>query len=195
MPYQNIRSLIHICRKLAASLRHIFTASLLQTCFSYAKFFSGALFWHTMCAASMQRTVVAHCSGTQCAPQVCSTQFPHTALAHNVCRKYAVHSCRALFWHTMCAASLRRTVIAHYSGTQCVPQVCGTQLLCTVLFCPLVQAWFSNIIWIFPNSIHTCIIEIKYWSEQTQASLFVWKMAPSHVLLSTEHNIPNSYTL
>ena len=122
-----------ICRKLAAGLRLIFAAHLPQTRFSYANYFSGALFWHTMCAASMQRTVVAHCSGTQCAPQVCSTQLPHTVLAHNVCRKYAAHSCRALFWHTMCAASLQRTVVAHYS---CVPQVCGAQLPCTALFCP-----------------------------------------------------------
>ena len=122
-----------ICRKLAARLRLIFAARLPQTRFSYANYFSGALFWHTMCAASMQHTVVAHCSGTQCAPQVCSAQLPHTVLAHNVCRKYAAHSCRALFWHTMCAASLRRTVVAHYS---CVPQVCGAQLPCTALFCP-----------------------------------------------------------
>ena len=88
-----------------------------------------------MCAASMQRTVVAHCSGTQCAPQVCSAQLPHTVLAHNVRRKYAAHSCRTLFWHTMCAVqvSLQRTVVAHYS---CVPQLCGAQLPCTALFCP-----------------------------------------------------------
>ena len=109
-----------------------FAARLPQTRFSYANYFSDALFWHTMCAASM-RSVVAHCSGTQCAPQFCSAQLPHTVLAHNVCRKYAAHSCRALFWHTMCAASLRRTVVAHYS---CVPQLCGAQLPCTVLFCP-----------------------------------------------------------
>ena len=107
-----------ICRKLAARLRLIFAARLPQTRFSYANYFSGALFWHTMCALSMQRTVVAHCSGTQCAPQVCSAQLPHTVLAHNVCRKYAAHSCRALFWHTMCAASLQRTDVTHYS---CVP--------------------------------------------------------------------------
>ena len=75
------------CSKLAASLRLIVAASLLQTGFSYANFFSGALFWHTICAASMQRTVVAHCSGTQCAPQVCSTQLPRTVPAHNVRRK------------------------------------------------------------------------------------------------------------
>ena len=112
-PYQNIRSLVHICSKLAASLRHIVTASLLQTRFSYANFFSCALFWPTMCAASMQRTVVAHCTGTQCAPQVCSAQLSRTVLAHNVRRKYAAHSCRALFWHTMCAASLQHTVVAH----------------------------------------------------------------------------------
>ena len=132
-PYQNIRSLVYISRKLAARLRLIFAARLPQTRFSYANYFSGALFWHTMCAASMQRTVVAHCSGTQCAPQVCGAQLPRTVLAHNVCRKYAVHSCRALFWHTMCAASLQRTVVAHYS---CVPQLCGAQLPCTALFCP-----------------------------------------------------------
>ena len=108
-----------ICRKLAASLRLIFAARLPQTRFSYANYFSGALFWHTMCAASMQRTVVAHCSGTQSAPQVCSAQLPHTVLAHNVRRKYAAHSCRALFWHTMCAVqvSLQRTVAAHCTGT------------------------------------------------------------------------------
>ena len=122
-----------ICRKLAARLRLIFAARLPQTRFSYANFFSGALFWPTMCAARMLRTVVAHCSGTQYAPQVCSAQLRRTVLAHNVRRKYAAHSSRALFWHTMCAASLQRTVIAHYS---CVPQVCGAQLPCTALFCP-----------------------------------------------------------
>ena len=117
-----------ICRKLAARLRLIFAARLPQTRFSYANYFSGALFWHTMCAASMQHTVVAHCSGTQCAPQVCSAQLPHTVLAHNVCRKYgsaqlsrtilahnvrrkfAAHCCRTLF---LCASSLRRTVAVH----------------------------------------------------------------------------------
>ena len=88
-----------------------------------------------MCAASMQCTVVAHCSGTQCAPQVCSAQLPHTVLAHNVRRKYAAHSCRALFWHTMCAVqvSLQRTVAAHCTGTQCAPQVCSAQLSRTIL--------------------------------------------------------------
>ena len=88
-----------------------------------------------MCAASMQCTVVAHCSGTQCAPQVCSAQLPHTVLAHNVRRKYAAHSCRALFWHTMCAVqvSLQRTVAAHCTGTQCAPQVCSAQLSRTFL--------------------------------------------------------------
>ena len=122
-----------ICRKLAARLRLIFAARLPQTRFSYANFFSGALFWPTMCAARMQRTVVAHCSGTQCAPQVCGAQLSRTILAHNVRRKYAAHSCRALLWHTMCAASLQRTVVAHYF---CVPQLCGAQLPCTGLFCP-----------------------------------------------------------
>ena len=55
-----------------------------------------ALYWHTMCAASMQRTVVAHYSGTMCAvqvslqrtvvahyscvPQLCGAQLPCTAL-------------------------------------------------------------------------------------------------------------------
>ena len=88
-----------------------------------------------MCAASMQCTVVAHCSGTQCAPQVCSAQLPHNVLAHNVRRKYAAHSCRALFWHTMCAVqvSLQRTVAAHCTGTQCAPQVCSAQLSRTIL--------------------------------------------------------------
>ena len=71
LPYQNIRSLVHICRKLAASLRLIVAASLLQTRFSYANFFSGALFWPTMCGA----------------------QLPHTII---VCHKFAAHSCRAL---------------------------------------------------------------------------------------------------
>ena len=104
-----------ICRKLAARLRLIVAARLPQTRFSYANFFSGALFWHTMCATSMQRTVVAHCSGTQCAPQVCSAQLSRTVLVHNVRRKSAAHNCRALFWYTMCAASLRRTVVVHCS--------------------------------------------------------------------------------
>ena len=42
------------------------------------------LFWHTMCATSWQRTVVAHCSGTECAPQVYSAQLSRTALAHDM---------------------------------------------------------------------------------------------------------------
>ena len=125
IPYPKIRSLVHICRKLAASLRHTVAASLLQTRFSYANYFSGALLWPTMCAASMQRTVVAHCFCTQCAPQICSAQLSRTVLAHNVRRKFAAHSCRALFWHTMCAASLQRTVVAHCSGTQ---YMCATSL-------------------------------------------------------------------
>ena len=138
-PYQNIRSLVYISRKYAANLQHVcglyLRRVLPQTRFSYANYFSGALFWHTMCAASMQCTVVAHCSGTQCAPQVCSAQLPHTVLAHNVRRKYAAHSCRALFWHTMCAVqvSLQRTVAAHCTGTQCAPQVCSAQLSRTFL--------------------------------------------------------------
>ena len=117
------------CSKLAASLRLIVAASLLQTRFSYANFFSGALFWptmcaasmpahscsalfwHTMCAASLRRTVAAHCTGTQCVPEECSAQLSRTILAYNV----------------------RRTVAAHYS---CVPQLCGAQLPCTSLFCP-----------------------------------------------------------
>ena len=103
------------CSKRAASLQHTVAASLLQTRFSYANYFSGALFWHTICAASLQRTIVAHCSGTQCAPQVCSTQLSRTVLVHNVRRKFAVHSCCALF---------------------CVPQVCGAQVPCTALFRP-----------------------------------------------------------
>ena len=56
----------------------------------------------------LRRTIVAHCSGTQCAPQVCivahcsGTQFcgaqlSRTVLVHNVHRKFAAHSCRALF--------------------------------------------------------------------------------------------------
>ena len=75
--YQNIRSLVHICRKLAASLQHTVVASLPQTCFSYANYFSGTLFWHTMCAASLQCTVVVH---YYCVPEVCGTQLPCTAL-------------------------------------------------------------------------------------------------------------------
>ena len=89
----------------------------------YAVHSCRALFWHTMCATSLQRTVAAHCTGTQCAPQVCGAQLSRTILAHNVRRtgKFAAHSCRALYWHTMCAASMQRTVVAHYSGTQCAP--------------------------------------------------------------------------
>ena len=104
-----------ICRKLAARLRLIVAARLPQTRFSYANYFSGALFWHTMCATSMQRTVVAHCSDTQWAPQVCGAQLSRTVLVHNVRRKFAAHNCRALFWYTMCAASLLRTVVVHCS--------------------------------------------------------------------------------
>ena len=104
-----------ICRKLAARLRLIVAARLPQTRFSYANYFSGALLLHTMCATSMQRTVVAHCSGTQCAPQVCGAQLSRTVLVHNVRHKFAAHNCRALFWYTMCAASLQRTVVAHCS--------------------------------------------------------------------------------
>ena len=83
----------------------------------------------------MQITFLAHCSGTQCAPQVCSAQLSRTVLAHNVRRKFAAHSCRALYWHTMCAESMQRTVVAHYSGTQCAPQVCSALLLHTILVC------------------------------------------------------------
>ena len=104
-----------ICRKLAARLRLIVAARLRQTRFSYANYFSGALLLHTMCATRMQRTVVAHCSGTQCASQVCGAQLSRTVLVHNVRHKFAAHNCRALFWYTMCAASLQRTVVAHCS--------------------------------------------------------------------------------
>ena len=81
----------------------------------------------------MQITFLAHCSGTQCAPQVCSAQLSRTVLAHNVRCKFAAHNCRTLFWYTMCATSLQRTIVAHCSGTQCAPQVCSAQLSCTVL--------------------------------------------------------------
>ena len=62
------------------------------------------LYWHTMCAVqvSLQRTVAAHCTGTQCAPQVCGAQLSRTILAHNVRRKFAAHSCRTLF---LCATT------------------------------------------------------------------------------------------
>ena len=94
-----------------------------QTCSTFAAYICGAfaanvfficklLFWRTVLA----HTVVAHCSGTQCAPQVCS-------------------SCRTLYLHTMCAESMQRTVVAHYSGTQCAPQVCGALLSHTILVC------------------------------------------------------------
>ena len=96
----------------AARLRLIFAARLPQTRFSYANFFSGALFWPTMCAARMQRTVVAHCSGTQCAPQVCGAQLSRTILAHNVRCKFAAHSCGTLF---LCATTLQRTVAVHWA--------------------------------------------------------------------------------
>ena len=120
LPYQNIRSLVHICCKVAANLRHIVAASLPQTRFSYANYFSGALF-----AANLRHTVVAHI--------VCGSFSIHILLAHNVCHKFTAHSCHALFWHTMCATSLQRTVVAHCSGTQCAPQVYSTQLPCTAL--------------------------------------------------------------
>ena len=155
-PYQNIRSLVHICRKLAANLRHVCGLSLRQVCckhvfrmqISFLTHCSGpqcarqvcgaqlshtvlahnvrrkfaahscrALYWHSMCAATLQRTVAAHCT------------------AHNVRRKFAAHSCRALYWHTMCAASLQRTVAAHCTGTQCAPQLCSAQLPHTILVC------------------------------------------------------------
>ena len=126
-PYQNIRSLVHMCCKLAASLRHIVAASLPQMHFSYANYFSGALF-----AAKFRHTVVAHCCGThsvrellhtytsctQCVPQVYSTQLSRSVLAHNVRHKFTAHSCCTLFWHTMCATSLQHTVAVHCSGTQ-----------------------------------------------------------------------------
>ena len=121
-PYQNIRSLVYISRKYAANLQHICGLYLRRVCRK-----------HVFC---MQITFLAHCSGTQCAPQVCSTQLSRTVLAHNVRRKFAAHSCRTLYWHTMCAESMQCTVVAHYSGTQCAPQVCGAQLPCTALFCP-----------------------------------------------------------
>ena len=121
------------CSKLAASLRLIVAASLLQTRFSYANFFSGALFWPTMCAASMQRTVVAHCSGTQCAPQVCGAQLRRTVLAHITGTQCVPQECSAQLSRTILAHNVRRTVAAHYS---CVPQVYGAQLPRTALFCP-----------------------------------------------------------
>ena len=143
-PYQNIRYLVYISRKYAANLQHVsayicgaFAANAFFVCKllfwrtvlthnvrrKYAVHSCRALFWHTMCATSLQRTVAAHCTGTQCAPQVCGAQLSRTILAHNVRRtgKFAAHSCRALYWHTMCAASMQRTVVAHYSGTQCAP--------------------------------------------------------------------------
>ena len=101
-----------------------------QTCSTFAAYSCGAfaanaffvcklLFWRTvlaqMYATSMQRTVVTHCSGTQCVPQVCGAQLSGTVLVHYVLRKFAAHNCRALFWYTMCAASLRRTVVVHCS--------------------------------------------------------------------------------
>ena len=122
-----------ICRKFAARLRLIVAARLPQTRFSYANYFSGALFWHTMCATSMQLTAVAHCSGTQCAPQVCGAQLSCTVLVHNVCHKFAAHNCRALFWYTMCAASLWRTIV----GTVLVHNVRRKYAAhsCRTLFC------------------------------------------------------------
>ena len=129
---------------------------------------------------------------------VCKFLFWHTVLAHNVRRRYAANSCRALFWHTMCAASLQRTVTAHCNGTQCEPQVCSAQLSstilahnvrckfavhsCRALHCEFVQAWFSNIIWIFPNSVHTCIIEINTGLNKPKLLSLCEKMAPSQVL-------------
>ena len=49
------------------------------------------------------------------------------------CSKLAAHSCRALYWHTMCAASMQRTVVAHYSGTQCAAHSCRTLFLCATI--------------------------------------------------------------
>ena len=93
VPYQNIRSLVHICRKLAANLRQVCSTQLRQVCRKRV--------------FRMQITFLAHCSGIQCAPQVCSAQLSRTVLVHNVCRKFAAHSCRTLF---LCATSLRHTV-------------------------------------------------------------------------------------
>ena len=106
-PYQNIRSLVYISRKYAANLQHVCGLYLRRVCRKRV--------------FRMQITFLAHCSDTQCAPQVCSAQLSRTVLAHNVRRKFAAHSCRTLYWHTMCAASMLRTVVAHYSGTQCAP--------------------------------------------------------------------------
>ena len=106
-PYQNIRSLVHICRKRAAHSCGKFAANAFFVCKflfwrtvlahnvrrKYAVHSCRALIWHAMCAASMQRTVVAHYSGTQCALQVCSAQVSRTIL---VSHKFAAHSCRAL---------------------------------------------------------------------------------------------------
>ena len=100
-PYQNIRSLVHICRKLAANVRQVCSTQLRQACRKRV--------------FRMQITFLAHCSGTQCAPQVCSAQLSRTFLAHNVRRKFAAHNCCALFWYTMCAASLQHTIVAHCS--------------------------------------------------------------------------------
>ena len=121
IPYQNIRSLVYISRKYAANLQHVCGLYLRRVCRKRV--------------FRMQITFLAHCSGTQCAPQVCCAQLSRTVLAHNVRRKFAAHSCRTLYWHTMCAESMQRTVVAHYSGTQCAPQVCSALLSHTILVC------------------------------------------------------------
>ena len=95
-PYQNIRSLVYISRKYAANLLHVCGLYLRRVCRKRV--------------FRMQITFLAHCSDTQCAPQVCSAQLSGTVLAHNVRRKFAAHSCRTLYWHTMCAAILAHNV-------------------------------------------------------------------------------------
>ena len=121
LPYQNIRSLVYISRKYAANLQHVCGLYLRRVCRKRV--------------FRMQITFLAHCSGTQCAPQVWSAQLSRTVLAHNVRHKFAAHSCRTLYWHTMCAESMQHTVVAHYSGTQCAPQFCSALLSHTILVC------------------------------------------------------------
>ena len=140
IPYQNIRSLVYISCKYAANLQHVCGLYLRRVCrkrvfrmqISFLAHCSGthnvrrnvrrkyaahscrALFWHTMCAVQVcDSAVAAHCTGTQCAPQVCSAQLSRTILAH---------------WQV----SLH-IVAAHCTGTQCAPQVCSAQLSRTIL--------------------------------------------------------------
>ena len=87
-------------------LRLIFAARLPQT--RVCKL----LFWRTVITHNLKLAhIVAHCSCTQCAPQVCSAQLPHTVLAHNVRRKYDAQVVRTILAHNVRRTAKFATVV------------------------------------------------------------------------------------